>query len=125
EDDARVLRVHRQARAAGVFVDEEHAIPMLSAVSGPEHAALLLRRRQTTSCADQDDLGIRGVNDDAADAPRLVEAGVRPRLAGINGLVDAIANAGAVADRPGLAGSSPHHVGIRRRYRERADRGDR
>src|SRR5207245_8138292 len=43
EDLPRVLRIHRQVRAAGVLVDEQRALPRLAAVRRPIDAALLLR----------------------------------------------------------------------------------
>src|SRR6185295_18481741 len=107
EQRPRILRVHRQTRAAGVLVDEEHALPVLAAVGRAEDAALLLRCGDASDRAGKDDVGIGRMNEDAADAAGLVEAGLRPRLAGVERLVDAVADHVAVANRPRLARARP------------------
>src|SRR5436190_19192295 len=104
-EDTRVFRVHRESGAAGVLVDEQHAVPVRAAVGRAIDAALLLLARQASGRADEDDVGIGRVNEDARDAARLVEAGVRPRLPGVERSVDAVADDVAVANRRGLAGS--------------------
>src|SRR5581483_9385235 len=114
----------RQARTAGVLVDEEHAVPVLTAVGRLEHATLLLLPGDTSDRARVDDVRVRWMNDDAADAAGVVEAGVRPRATGVGRLVDAVADYVAVANRPRFAGPRPHDVGIRRCDRQRANRGD-
>src|SRR5207302_5854103 len=43
KQDVRILWIHRQARAAGVRIREEHTVPMLPAVGRLVDAALLLR----------------------------------------------------------------------------------
>src|SRR5690606_31547586 len=48
-----VGRIHAQAGAAGVRVDEQRALPGLAAVGGAEHAALLLRARGPADGADE------------------------------------------------------------------------
>ena len=121
----RILRVHRQAGAAGLLVDEEHALPVLAAVGRAIDAALLLRPGGAAERAREHDVGIVGMNDDAADAPCLRQAHVRPCLACVRGLVDAVAHHIDVADRPCLAGSRPDRRWLRRRYGERANRGRR
>src|SRR5207249_3278276 len=71
EQRPRIFRVHRQTRAAGVLVDEQHAVPVLTAVGGAEYAALCLPACHAADRAREDDVGIGGVNEDAADAARL------------------------------------------------------
>ena len=124
-DRARVLRVHREPGAAGVLVDEQHPIPVRAAVGGAKDAALLLRRRDASDRAREHDVGVGRVDEDAADAPGVVEAHVAPRLAGVGRLVDAVADDVAVANRPRFPGAGPDDVGIGRRDGERANRGDR
>ena len=119
---ARVLRVHRETRAAGVLVDEEHAVPVLAAVGRAVDAALLLRRGDAPHDAREDDVGVRRMHEDAADAAGLVESHVRPRAAGVHRLVDAVADHVAVANRPRFAGAGPDDVRIGGRDGERADR---
>ena len=107
EQDVRVVRVHRQARAAGVRVDEEHALPVPAAVRRPVDAALLLRAGRAAERAGEDDVRVRRVDDDPADAARLAQAHVRPGLAGVGRLVDAVAHHVDVADGPRFARSGP------------------
>ena len=121
EDDARVRRVHRDLRAAGVLVREQRALPRRAAVGRPEHAALGLWTVRRPQRAREDDLGIRRIDHDATDTPGLLEPHARPGLAGVARFVNALTD-GNVAANPRLAGSRPHDVRIRRRHRERADR---
>src|SRR5207244_1843266 len=102
-DRVWIFRVERQARAPGVFVDEENAIPGLSAVGGAIDAAFLLRPRGASQRAGEDDVGIRRVNENPADAPRLLEPHVGPGRAGVRRLIDTVANDIGVADRPRFA----------------------
>ena len=62
------------------------------------------------------------MDDDAADAAGFGEAHVLPGLAGVGGLVDAVAHDVARTDHPRLAGAGPHDVRIGRRERQRANR---
>src|SRR6185437_5354551 len=110
EERVGIVRVHREARAAGVLVHEEDALPRRAAVGRLEDAALLLRRGDASDRARINDVGVGRVDDDAADAARLLEPGVLPRHAGVGGLVDAVAHDVAVADDPGFAGPGPHLV---------------
>src|SRR6185312_8720575 len=118
----RVVRVHAQAGAAGILVDEQRAFPGLAAVGGAEHAALLLRRRSTPQRAHEHVVGIARVDHDARDASGFRQAHVLPVLAGIGGLVHAVTDHVAWTDHPWLAGTHPDRIGIGRRDRKRADR---
>src|SRR5439155_22426303 len=71
--DARVARIHRDVRAAGLLVDEQRALPRRAAVGGSEHAALGLRTVGRPQRAREHDLRIRGIDDHAADPSRLLE----------------------------------------------------
>ena len=125
EERARVLHVHRQARAAGVLVHEEHAVPVLAAVGCAEHTALLLSAGNPAGRAREHDVGIRGVHQNAADAAGLVEPHVGPRAAGVDRFVDAIADDVAVADGPRFTGAGPDDAGVGRGDGKRADGCDR
>jgi len=105
-----VMRIKRKTGAAGILVGKEHAVPMLPAIGGAINAALLLRACGATQRADEDDLRIRGIYDDAADAAGLVQTHVRPRLSGVGGLVDAVAHHINVSNRPGLACARPNNI---------------
>src|SRR4030095_13942580 len=99
----------------GLLVDEQHTLPVLAAVGRAENTTLLLRRGDPPNRTREDDVGIGGMDEDAADAAGLVEAGVRPGLAGVERLVDAVADHVAVANRPGFAGPGPDDAWIGRR----------
>src|SRR5207247_357748 len=81
KENARVARVHRDVRAAGVLVDEQRTRPRPAAIARAEHAALLLRTIRVPQRARDDDVGVARIDDDAADAPGLLEARARPCLA--------------------------------------------
>src|SRR5262249_43226296 len=124
DEHARILRVHRQPRAAGVLVDEQDAVPVRAGVGRAEDAALLLPAGPAPFGADEHRVGIRRMDDHARDATGLVEAGVRPRLSRVERFVDAVADDVAVANRPRLARPGPDDVRVAGRDGERADGGD-
>ena len=121
EEDARVARVHRDLRAAGVLVDEQRPLPRGAAVGRTEHAALLLWTVRGAERARAHDLRIGRIDHDAADAAGLLEAHVRPRVAGVRRFVDAVPDRD-VAANPRLAGAGPDDVRIRCGHGQRADR---
>ncbi len=87
----RIGGVHRQVDETGVLVDELDTGPRLAAIISLEQAALLVRTPHVSESGDVNDLRILRVHDDTADVARLFEAHVRPRLAAVDGLVDAVA----------------------------------
>src|SRR5207244_12192601 len=99
DERPRVFRVHRESGTAGVLVDEQHAIPMLAGVRRTEDAALLLLAGQPSLGADENAVRVCRANDDARDAPRLVESRMGPRFSGVERLVDAVADDVAVTNR--------------------------
>ncbi len=121
EEHVRILRVHRESGAARVGVDEQHAVPRLTAVRRAIDAALLLRAGRPAQRADECDIGIGGMRDDAADASGFDEPDIFPRRTGVHGFVDTVTGDVAGANRPGLARPGPHDAGIRARHCERAD----
>ncbi len=118
---ARVLRIHGDVRAAGVLVGEERLGPRLPAVGGPEYAALLLRPVGVAERTRQDDVRILRVDHQARNPPGLLQAHQRPGLAGVHGLVDALAQRDVTADLA-LAGPGPDDVRIGGGDGERPDR---
>src|SRR5688500_10358709 len=106
---------------AGVLIDEECALPGPSTIRRLVHTTLLLRTVAVALRGHPDDVGIRRVDHDPADASGGIESHVRPRASGIGGLVDAVADRD-VASNERLAGARPDDVRIRWRTRERADR---
>ena len=122
DDDVRILLRHLQARATGVLIDEQHVLPGLAAVFAAEHAAFLLRTGGAAERADEHEVFVRRMDDDRADAAGVGKSHLRPRLAGVGRLVDAVAHHVHVADRPGFTGAGPHDIRIAWRDRERTDR---
>ena len=121
KQNPRIAHVDRDVGAARVLVDEERALPRLAAIGGAVHAAIGLRAVRVAEGAGEHDVGIARIDRDAADASRRIEPGVRPGLARIGRLVDAVADRDVAADER-LARAGPHDVGIRRRDGDRSDR---
>ena len=124
----RVERVGRrfdqgQVDGPDLVVDVEDLLPGLPAVGRLEDAALGVRREEMAHDGDVDRVGVLRVDEDPGDVVGIRQAHVRPGLAGVDRLPDAVARArapGAV----GLPGSDPDDVrrrsGPRRRRRSRA-----
>ncbi len=121
EQRLRILRIHDDVGGTGVVVDEQHVVPGPAAIGRFEHAPLGVRAPQMADRRDIHDVRIAGMNDDAADVPRLVESDVRPRAAGVDRFVDAVAPRRALPV-VGFARARPDDVRVRRRHREVADR---
>jgi len=120
-DVAGIRQVDVHVRAARVLVDEEHVLPRLSAVGGAEDAALPVGSPFVAHGADQRDVGVARIDDDALDALAVVEAEVGPRGAAVGGTVHPVAVRHRVA-RVGLAGTEPEDVVVRGGKRQGADR---
>ncbi len=120
-ENARILGIHRQVDAAGRVVDVEDLAPRHSAVGGFENAALGVRLEHVSHGGCVDDVGIARIDGDLGDHVRVAKPGIRPRLAGVGRLVDAVAGV-EIAANVGFAGAGVDDVGIRRRDGERADR---
>jgi hypothetical protein len=71
-----------------------------------------------------DDIGVAGVDDDATDLPRVMQANVLPSLTTVTRLVNAITRAKTGANVR-FSGSRVQDVWIRRSNFQRSDRGDR
>jgi hypothetical protein len=100
---------------------EEDFGPGLATVFGAKDTALGVGAGHVADGRDVDQVGIFGIDADAADLLRGFEADVRPGLAGVGGLVHAVA-VGGVAAHGGFAGADVQDVGVRRRNRDGADR---
>src|SRR5439155_12941266 len=111
EENPRIVRIHSQVRAPRVFVYKKRFIPGLAAVRGPEDTPLRLWTVGMAEHAGTDDVRITGINDDAADPARLLEAHGSPGLPRIGGLVDPVADRDVAANK-GLAGSCPDYVRV-------------
>ena len=98
-----------RSMAAGVLVAKEDALPGLAAIARAIDAALLVRAMRVTERGDVDEIGILRVDAHLADVARLREAAVRPGLAAVGGLVDAVAVRDVAANRR-LAHADVDHV---------------
>ena len=107
----RIFQISRPAPAFGV----EDVLPRLSAVGRAKHAAS--PSRGVAGRGREDKIGILGIDDELVDLQRLVEADVRPGLAGVGRLVHP--SAGGTADR--IARADVDDVRVRRRYLNGAD----
>src|SRR2546422_6326115 len=115
--------VHLEIHEAGGVVHEQDPAPCLAAVGRLVDPALGIRAPEVAERGDVDDVGVRGVEHDAPDRARVLQAHARPFLAAISGLVDAVApplRAQAVL----LTRSDPHDVRVGGRDGEVADRLD-
>src|SRR5712671_4284551 len=123
EHHFRILRIHRQARAArrGVARVAQDQGPALPAVAAAVDAALLAVAPELAGDARIDHVRALRVHEDAGDALGLGQAHVGPRLASVGGLVDTVADGDRVA-RPGLAGADPDGPRVARVDGDRADR---
>ena len=71
EENVRVCSGDRQIGDADVRAFVEHVRPGRAAVGGLEDAALVVRTIGVAERADVDNVGIAGIDDDAADLPRV------------------------------------------------------
>src|SRR6185312_2978985 len=113
EEGGGVVRVHGEAAAAGLVIHLEHLGPGLAAVAGAVDAALGVVAVALAHGADEDLVGVVGVDDDVGDLSGLLEAHVPPVQAGVGGAVDAVDGRGRLADDGGLAGARPDDIGRR------------
>ena len=110
--------------AAGVLVLVEHALEGRAAIDRAEDAALGVRTVRVPERGDEHAVGVRRIDHDLGNLLGVAQAEVRPRLAGVGGLVHAVAG-GQVGPLLRLAGADVDHVGIGRRHGQRANRAGR
>ena len=95
-------------------------LPRLAAVDRLVEAAFRVRSPEVAHRRDVGDVRVLGVNDDAADVVGVGEAAVRPGLAAVGGLENAVAPTHRVA-RIALARADVNHLRLRLTDRDRAD----
>ena len=120
-EDARVGGIHRQIDRARLVGDEEHFGPGQTAVGRAVNPALRVGSEDVTENRRVHDVRIGRVDHDATDLTGLGKADVTPGVAGVGGLVDAVAR-GYVSARACGAGAHVNHIGVRRRHCDGADR---
>jgi len=117
---ARIARHHHEVGGAGRVVHEQHLLPRLAAVRGAEYAALRIRRPDVTERGHEHDIGVGGVDHDAADLADVPEAHGLPGLAAV-GRHEHATPVHDVVPRIAFARAHPHHVRVRRCKRDGAD----
>src|SRR5262249_37937778 len=110
-DDARVRRVHGEIDGAGVVAALEDLFPGGAAVGGAVDAAHFVRAPEVAERGAIDDVRVLGVNADGADMVGILKADVAPGVAGVDGLVDAVAVGGVAADA-GFTHTGVNDVGV-------------
>jgi len=115
EENLRLVNGHGDVGDADVGAFVENAGPVRAAIGGFVHAALIARTVGVAQHAHVDGLRVRGIDENAADVPRIVEADVRPGLARVVGAVHAVAG-GQVGADVRLARADVDHAGIGRRH---------
>src|SRR6516162_439644 len=74
KEDARVARIHCQIDRTGIGVAIQHFAPGLAAIARSKDPAFLVCTEHVAECRDIDEIGVVGMDADAADEPRLTEA---------------------------------------------------
>ena len=121
EDHVRIVRIAGEVGDAGPVVDLQRLRPGPAAVGGAEDAPRRARAEEVADGAHQDRVRVIGADPDAADVLGVGQAQRAPGPAAVVGAEHAFAR-GHVVARLGLAGPGVDHVGVRRRYGDRADR---
>ena len=118
---ARVVAVEGDIDRARLVVAKQHLPPRLAAVGALEHATLGAGHAVLAEHRREHDVGVCRMDADLRDGIHRLEAHVRPRLAGVGALVDAVAGHDVTADRR-LAHADVHDVGIALAHRDGANR---
>src|SRR5205823_3427662 len=123
-DGLRVRRIDGHFDAARVLVAVQDLVERLAAIGGAENAALGVRSVRVAEDGDEEAVRIVRVDGDGRDLLAIAQTEVRPRRAGVGGLVDAVAGGEVGALQP-FAAADVEDVRIRRRDGDRADRAGR
>ena len=110
-DDVGVGGIEGQVDAAGLRVLVKNFFPGLAAVLCAEDAAFFVISEGMAERGYEGDVGIFGINDQAADGMGVCQADELPGGSGVDGFVDAVA-AYYVATHAGFAGADVDDVRI-------------
>ena len=111
EENVGIARIECDVDAAGLRVLVQDLLPGLAAVARAEDAALFVVAKRMSQRRDEGDVRIFRIDDQAADGVRVRQADELPGLAGVDGLVHAIAADDVAADAR-FAGADVDDVGI-------------
>ena len=120
-DDVGVRRIDVDVVAAGVLVLREHLLERPAAVGRAEDAALLVRTVGMAERRDEQPIRVARIDGDVGNLLRVAQPEMRPRLAGVGRLVDAVAGREVRPMEP-FAAADVDDVGVRWRDRDGADR---
>ena len=110
-DGLGIARVEGEVDGAGAFVLVEHLLPGLAAVGGAEDAALGVGAVGVAEGGDEEAVGIARVDEDGGDLLGVAESEVTPGLAGVGGLVHAVAD-GEIGALESFAAAHVDGVGV-------------
>jgi hypothetical protein len=110
-EHARIGRVHGEIDRAGVGTAREDLLPGGAAVGGAIDAAHFVRPPEMAERGDVHDVGILGMDAHRADGLAILQPDIAPRLAAVDGFVDAVA-VGGIAAHAGFAHAHVDHVGV-------------
>ena len=90
-EHARRRFVQGQVHGAGLLADKEDALPAAPAVARAIHAPLRIRTERVPEDRGVHEVGILRMHAQPADLPRVAQASVPPRAAGVVRAIDAVA----------------------------------
>ena len=122
-NNVRVRRIQGHVHHARVGVNLQDSRPCLAAVGGFVKATFLVWSPEVPEGRYVHGVVLSRVDGDLADVVGVLEPHVRPGLAAVGGLIDAVSPGGTVAVI-GFARSHPDEIGVGLGDRYRPDRGD-
>ena len=84
-----VARFHHQVAATGLIIYIQYFFPAAAAIGGFENTPFFIGTEEMADGRHPYDIGILGMNDDADDMPRILQADITPAAASIIGTPDA------------------------------------
>ena len=122
EEDLGVAGGHGELAGSRLVVHVQDLLPARAAVGRAEDPPVGVGRPDVTERRDEDVVRIVGIDHDVRNLADVGQSHEPPRVARVRREVDAVAIHDVVA-RVGLARADPHQVRVRRRHRDRSDRG--
>src|SRR6266850_1957076 len=120
EQNVGIAGIENDVNAAGAVVEIENFFPVFAAVASTKDAAFGVRAVGMAESGDEYDVWIRGMNDELADVPGVLQSDIGPGFPGVIRTIDAVAEGDISADTS-FAGSRINNVGIGIRDRDAAN----
>src|SRR6266404_2595433 len=111
EKYVRIAGIENDVNATGAVVEIEDFFPGLAAVASTEDAAFGVRAVGMAESGDEYDVWIRGMDDEFADVPGVLQSDIGPGFPGVIRTIDAVAEGDISADAS-FTGSRVNDVGI-------------